>query len=429
MKGTAILSLKPWAKIHAPLPRTPRESQQLLNALTSSFRRQLDHEYPVSQSSSPAAAADANGGEPQATPRNPDSSAHATDNHLRTILDNPLFRVVPSKADVRRGQPGPPRLKDQRLAKEPMVVFDELVASGSVTSADLYTCLQSQLLLASSHTGPGFAKALKESKAGSKVVAWWLASDSEARKLLFRSRRSTTCLLKFMVAEGLQDTVFLWLKMMTKQDVGGHSGRIPEGVAQKLFYHLLVDLVTAETHYGRGLDTAFRHYIWACKAYPSTSYGLAQSEVSVLRSSGAHLHDLMMQVVPSQANQVLPATYEEFAAIFSTLAPNPLLSAKVSLHHPAQPDPLPFVAYVVGLPADALRSWPEAQRDNLMRCGFDALRILLDRDQIKTASDLARAMQRLVPAKAPTSAQGSKTALHTTAEEEHLLARLDLALA
>src|SRR5467141_2839805 len=68
MKKTSILNLKSWPKIHPPLPRTPRESQQLLSALTSSFRRQLD----------------AAGNKP----------VQSTDRHLKSILDNPLFRVV-----------------------------------------------------------------------------------------------------------------------------------------------------------------------------------------------------------------------------------------------------------------------------------------------------------------------------------------------
>lgn len=47
MRATAILNLKAWlSKIHPPLPRSTRESQQLLSVLTSSFQRELDEAHP-----------------------------------------------------------------------------------------------------------------------------------------------------------------------------------------------------------------------------------------------------------------------------------------------------------------------------------------------------------------------------------------------
>ena len=38
------------SKIHPQLPLTPRESQQLLNLLTTSFRSHLDREHPTAPS-------------------------------------------------------------------------------------------------------------------------------------------------------------------------------------------------------------------------------------------------------------------------------------------------------------------------------------------------------------------------------------------
>ncbi|KKY26725.1 hypothetical protein UCRPC4_g01416 [Phaeomoniella chlamydospora] len=47
MKATSILGIKSWlSKLHPPLPRTARESQQLLSVLTSSFQKQLDEAHP-----------------------------------------------------------------------------------------------------------------------------------------------------------------------------------------------------------------------------------------------------------------------------------------------------------------------------------------------------------------------------------------------
>lgn len=47
MKPTPFASIVSWiSKIHQPLPRTPRQSQQLLNMLSQSFERQLDKVHP-----------------------------------------------------------------------------------------------------------------------------------------------------------------------------------------------------------------------------------------------------------------------------------------------------------------------------------------------------------------------------------------------
>ncbi|KAA8646281.1 hypothetical protein EYZ11_000635 [Aspergillus tanneri] len=418
MKGTSIFSFAPWSKIHPPLPRTPRESQQLLNALTSSFRRQLDHEHPPSHSLD----RDDNGDRP---PVNPNSSVHATDSHLRAILDNPLFRVVPAKSVANRGQSGMSNVEQQRLAREPMVVFDELVASGSVTVGGLRSCLKSQLLLASRHTGNGFIQAMKESRAGSKVVTWWFSSDSAARKMLFKSRASTSSLMKFMVAEGLQDTVMLWLRIVSKKELGeGQNGRIPDAVAHQLFSNLLLDLVVAEIQYGGGVSSALRFYLQACKPHlPAKEEVLGQSVKSMLLPAGTHLGQSIVQDGQMSTGNMPATVYEDFIGVLSTLSPTSLLLATISLYHPTYPDPTPLLQFVETLPPDRLDTWTDTTRERFMRPGFDALRILLDQQRSREASYLARFMQQQLPGR-----PGQEMARHiVSAEEEDMLARLDLA--
>lgn len=424
MKGTSIFNFRSWSRIHPPLPRTPRESQQLLNALTSSFRRQLDHEYPSTSSSDrekPVPGDRSRG--------NPDSSVHATDRHLRAILDNPLFRVVPSKPSspaLRRDPSGMGSIEQQRLAKEPMVVFDELVASGSVTVSDLRNCLKSQLLLASPHTGTGFVKAMKDSKAGTKVVTWWFASDSETRKILFKSRASTASLLKFMVAEGLQETVVVWLKMLAKHDIGGRRGRLPENIAHQVFSNLLVDLISAETQYGGGLASAMRYYIQTCEAYLTT--GNERANQQMLLPAASHLCQSVMQNAQTQTKEVPVSMYDDFVKTLSVLAPTSDLLATAPIYHPTRPDVRPLLDFVDALPSsDRLESWSESRRENFLRAAFDGLRVLIDREKLWDAAYLARFIQEQLPGKTdPTAA--SENGHLTSAEEQELLARLDLAL-
>ncbi|KAI9929004.1 hypothetical protein ASPWEDRAFT_368014 [Aspergillus wentii DTO 134E9] len=412
MKGTSIFNFRPWSKINPPLPRTPRESQQLLSALTSSFRRQLDHEYPPSHTSSPSSSRPGrNGDRPMVA--NTNSSAHATDSHLKAILENPLFRVVPSKSAVARDQSG---AEGQNLMEEPMSVFDDLVASGSVTSTNLCDCLKSQLLLASTQAGDRVSEAIKDSKAGSKVVSWWFASDSEARKMLLMSRASTATLLKFMVAEGLQDTVMVWLDMLLKQDIGGNNGQLPKQLAQQIFGSLLVDLINAEAQYGRGLGSAMAYYIQTCKTHLSTPDQMAdQSKKAMLLHGGARLGRLMMQ--QEGTKEVPAALYEQFMGLVTTFTPKSMLSASVPIYHPTRPDIEPFLKFMDSLPPGRPESWAKPKREVFTRAAFDALRVSIDQEEFGDASYLAGYLQQLLPGKD-----------HASPEEEFLLNRLDLTL-
>ncbi|GAB1194588.1 hypothetical protein APSETT444_003834 [Aspergillus pseudonomiae] len=403
MKGTSSLSLKAWSKIHPPLPRTPRESQQLLKALTSSFRRQLDREYPPSVPSDRDASNDR-------TPENPHSSVHATDRHLRAILENPLFRVVPSKSAAARNGSGPASRLQQRIAKEPMVVFDELVASGSVTLPTLRDCLSSQMLLASRHIGSGLIQAMKDARAGSKVV-------------------TTTTLVKFLVAEGRQGVVLDWLRMLADHDIGGRNGQLPEKIAQQVFGHLLVNLVTAEIQYGQGLGLAMRYYLQTCKSQMLKDNAvLNPSWQPVFLPAGVHLWESLMRSSPSRSKELDGAMYNEYIEVLSRLAPKSFLVATAPLYHPTHPDAKPFLDFVDTLPPGRVDSSTGLKRESFMRAGFDALRLLVEQDKRRDVLYLARFLQQQLPEKVD-SENTSKSNHRAYTEREDLLSQLDLALA
>ncbi|KAJ5749668.1 hypothetical protein N7533_006696 [Penicillium manginii] len=416
MKGTSIFQFKSWPKIHQPLPRSPRESQQLLSALTSSFRRQLDHAYPVTNN--PNHDADRQ-------PLNTDSSAHATDQHLHTILDNPLFRIVPPKGSPPHDRHAVRRLEEQRrLATEPMLVLDEMVASGSATATVMLDCLKSQLLLARSTTD------LKSSRAGSRVEHWFWSSDGASRQMLLQSRGSTAALTKFMVAEGLQSTILEWLKMALAQDLGGYNGRMTEEQSRQTVGHLLVSFIEAEVRYGAGFTSALRYYLRVCQMHFSTHLADGvPSGKAMLLAAGAHLSRTAMDQKPS-IEQVSQSLYEEFSEVISTLSSSrSLLFASVALCHPGKPNPQPFIRFVDGLSPARFQTWSEARRDAFLRIGCDTLRILIDRKKIREATSLAQKIQVVLPEETATaSIEATRTRTRTSAEEDYLLSRLDLNL-
>lgn len=391
MKGTPSLNYAPWLKnLHPPLPRTPRQSQQLLNALTSSFRRQLDREYPAARTPT----LDKDEVSEDHPPKNPESSSYATDKHLQSILDNPLFRVQPRK-EVRVKDP----TQDARLAKEPMVVFEELAAAGNVTSSALSNCLVSQLLLLSGKkSGDDFVKAMRDSRTASRIASWWSASDPQSRRLLFLPQ-ITPLITKFLVAENMQNVASTWLKLLAQQDaLGGETFRLKKKDARIWFGGLLNDLVLAEARYGGGIESAMRLYVSAGSITTLDQTSIIDDEFwkATLLSAGGHLGQQIIQNEPEHAGGVEPNLYEDYVHIINTVAANSLLHACVCMHHPTQPDGRPYVLYVQALPQDRTASWSKVRREHFMRAGFTALRILLDQNRTVHATWLAKYMQKTI---------------------------------
>jgi hypothetical protein len=402
MKGTSIFQFKSWPKIHQPLPRTPRESQQLLNALTSSFRRQLDGAYPASGNSRPGPLP------------NTESSAHATDQHLQTILDNPLFRIVPARPIPHEPTTLQSLEGQRRLAEQPMAVFDQMAAAGSATALTVNDCLKSQLLLSKSPTH------MKESRAASRIVDWYWASDGASRQSLLRLRSATKSLTKFMVAEGLHGTLMEWLRMLMACDLGSQNGRLTDGLARQTFSHLLVDFVDAETRFGNGFDSAMAHYLRVCQMhFQSTSSH--KSRKPMLLAAGAHLSRVAMEHKPTE-KQTSATLYDQFQDTVSLLSPRSLLLASVALCRPARPDPTPFLQFVKNLSPGNFQAWNEVRRDAFFNIGSEALRVLVDQNKFRDISRLEQYISELLPEQSPAPAATEKS--HTLAEEEHL-ARLN----
>ncbi|KAI9041284.1 uncharacterized protein KD926_007238 [Aspergillus affinis] len=409
MKGTSVLRFASWPKIHQPLPRTPRQSQQLLNALTSSFRRQLDQEHPSSISPSEQPH---NGDSP---PENPNSSILATDKHVQRILRNPLFRKTPNNSPV--------QLDEHKLRTEPMALFDDLVASGSVTTSTLRRCLQSQLWLASRHTGDGYLKAMRESRAGSRFVDWWFASGTRALRILFKSQASTRTLVKFMMAEGLRPTAMGWLDLLAKKDLGERE-RLPRDAAIELYRVFLLEMVMWELFDGGGgcggVLAALQCFVQSAGSLLAIAKKDREFHSAALLDAAVKLHMALKTVSP----EIPVASFEDLVKIQEQVWPVARRTAVLHLYHPTQANPTPFLQYAGRQSPDHVESWTRRDQASFMRGGFKALQVMLDQGRSEDASDLAQIMQRSLPALKDQKAVQNGFGWHV---EENFLARVNLA--
>lgn len=423
MKGTSIFQFKSWPKIHQPLPRTPRESKQLLNALTSSFRRQLDDAYPAPNTSSHKA---------ERPPLNTLSSAHATDKHLHNILENPLFRIVPPKASSSGRVAVRGNDEQKRLADEPMKVFDERAAAGTVTMPFLINCLVHQRRLVGSPRESDMAGSMRTSRTGSRIVEWFWASDGSSRQELLRSTQAISPLARFMVSEGLHETIIDWLRLLLLRDLGGQNGQMTESAARQAFGSLFFSFVDAELRLGGGFASALKLYLRVCHMHATSTYQQPEgSAQSMLLSAGAHLNKVYIETKPSIEN-LSAYTYEEYMEVILRLTnTGSLLFAFVSFYHPHKPDPRPLAQFVEKLTPAKMQKYSNHRQELLLRVTCDVLRSLIDQNNIQDATILAHHMQQLLPEQeGATSVQERRSNVRKERNtDQDLLNRLEIGLA
>ncbi|KAH8694939.1 hypothetical protein BGW36DRAFT_299379 [Talaromyces proteolyticus] len=397
MKGKSILKIKPWPKINHPLPQTPRESQQLLSALTSSFRRQLD-------------AADTH------------QPVHSANEHMQTILSNPLFRVVPPKPTYPQLASDTKSRLEKRIAEEPMIVFDELVAAGSITGKNIGDCLQAQLILIGSRS-VDVTHEMKQTGAGMKIMNWFWASDPASRTHLFRSRRTWSAALKFMTAEGLHSKIAVLQRMLSELRLGGDSGQIPEDAGRRIFSVFLQDYIAADIQYGRGIGGALATFTNSVEMVSSMS---DDTRNVMLTKSAEYLGRLIVDYGRSNRLDTVPVpAFERFCDMLKTVPWTALGSPALQLYHPSHPTATPFMDYIRDHPELPQNSPAERNQEYILRVHLDAMRLLLDQNNHIDALRLAPRIKEML--------SEDRVEIHKShnvhSQISKLMDRLDLAIA
>ncbi|TVY37657.1 hypothetical protein LSUB1_G004948 [Lachnellula subtilissima] len=208
LSSTPSLQLR--ALLHPPLPLNPRESQNLFNLLTKSFRKHLDKEHgPLTSTPTDAESAltltDSRA--PSHTRRNSHTEKHPADRHLSRVLDNPLF--IPLGIPLGRGR--------QILRKDPMLVFEAAVGKGMMDISSAAKCLWAKKQqIVQSHVS-NVQDGMRDSKAGTTVLKW-LISSGQANNLDFlRNEEFSVLLMQYMIAEGMQDACWAWIMRSFKE--------------------------------------------------------------------------------------------------------------------------------------------------------------------------------------------------------------------
>jgi len=314
------------SKIHPQLPLTPRESQQLLHLLTTSFRRQLDREHPIHApdfgphrsrsipTSSPC---------PSESPRGPRPTSHGlATQHIDSILRNPLFAVRPARRSSDVLKVGDAR----HILKDPLAWFLDEVASGSADLTKAAICLEMLTNAPSASEVP--APSQRGSPSG--VIAGWLDSiDQQSWDAFIANKKLVRRLTHLLMREGKEDVLWRWFKYKHRQC--GISSQV------KTFRgHLLAGMVNEQLDGQGSLDSALDTFFQAVVLVNSPTFICSASRVEILPAGVAiALHLLRNTKVSPESTR-----YEMFLQQLetSTQGLNRVFPALLRLQHPTSPD-------------------------------------------------------------------------------------------
>lgn len=370
-------------KIHPPLPLNPRESKQLLNLLTTSFRQQLDREYGAFRSEvggsgkalSCSAPSNPTLGKRRRHSQSRSESRLPADRHLHSILTNPLFSHVPGNSGICTHSP-----------RDPMDIFDEACAKGFMKVEYALACLRAKKNTIVQSSVLSLREAMKESGAGSKVLRWLTSSGVADNVTFLQDEVFSEILVDFLVAEGLQVAVWIWMdKLMATLPTTNMRQAVDPTV--KSAANLLNVLVKAEASGYVSLDLAYTSFMKAKYLLDKMQYplrpvlakaGLFLSRESTFKSS---LHLASSPMIYNDFLDIIPAFTARRELHFSHLL----------LHHPANPNTDPALRFLQKVKADVSisaeipsqgssgrKTYPDSR---IISLGLDTAKLLLQKEE------------------------------------------------
>ncbi|KAI0117680.1 hypothetical protein GGR51DRAFT_262716 [Nemania sp. FL0031] len=326
-------------QIHHPLPLNKRESQKLLDSITSSFRKNLDREHPWQTDETLAN-----------TPPNSKSTESAelplvtttttnhrpTDRHLRAILCNPLFshpRTIDASTSLRTSS-----------SNKPFDVFDSAVSKGLMTprrAAGFLAAVRSQLMAESPDE---IRQRMGMSGGGLRVVRWLRSSGLENDLGFLSDSALIRQIIPFLYAEGLQEIAWTWLAQLAARAAELEFEKTPGKANAQTLFRLLSAVIDESIKSGSqspiSLDESFAALVKANGMLPHDN----PAANAAVKSAWAKLSwtstvDALERPKPSVT------LFENFVDIGRPLN-LPLDLAHLDLHHPTTPTHSTAVEYL-----------------------------------------------------------------------------------
>jgi hypothetical protein len=357
------------SKLHPQLPLSPRESQQLLTLLTTSFRTHLDREHPppARAGDSKAATRASNGRSP--SPMRTSSSYASATRHIDSILTNPLFAVKPARRASETAAVD--------VMRDPAGWFVDQIATGAATLPKAGMCID--LLDTATET----STRLHNGKTIAFRLAEWLQSSGldKSREFVtfFESKsgfsgKPMTKLLALLFAEGQTAAPWRWFIRPNEQRI--KDTKLDARAVLVFRRQLLSKMVS--TQGDKSLDQGLAVFM---QAFRMAEIEGTEAAYTVVRYAGGHLVNRIMSAPDSTT---APDLYHSFLLSSRRWLGNwsPAVESMLWLHHPTQrsaspgleflQDPTGAIAHVQG---------PIARRHFLVQLCLGVARQLLEEER------------------------------------------------
>lgn len=345
-------------KIHHPLPLTPRDSTALLNLLTSSFRKNLNAEHPISEEEHHIriSAKDA-----KATPRQ-----SGTDIHLQSVLSNPLF----SSASKR-----PEKTHNDHIRYQAMETFERAVGKGMMDIRYATVCLLATKKQIVASSVLNIRDSMKASGAGLQVLNWINAGGADNGLGFLRDHRFSEIFFEFLVAEGLQEAAWKWIKTYLDLLPASYFLKSRDlSHLRKTISLPLSHLVQAEMLGNSSLDAV---YLCMSRAAAYCKGMSAQDIRPILGGPGYHV---LKETLRQDFKRPSPTDthFESFTSLLPTiLSSHTALTAHLQLIHPTKPSADLAIDFLRTLYFEEEHDMTAWQRQRVIELGLATARFLM----------------------------------------------------
>ncbi|KAG4435680.1 hypothetical protein IFR05_008846 [Cadophora sp. M221] len=410
-------------KIHHPLPLNPRESKQLLNLLTTSFRQQLDSEHPQFRDSTAITSLNHHTSRRSRRSSLSDHERTPTDRHMHSLLTNPLFNLSLESGD-----------SNVVLSKDPMDIFNKAVANGMMTTSDAKACLAAKKSQIVRSSVLSVRDGMKESGAGLQVLKWLVSSGTTNRTDFLEDIAFMKIMMEYMVAEGLQEAAWKWVKRSLENFSkvlllsGEDFVAAQKEVVGPLL--LLVKAEAADSTSPTSLDAAFMTMSRAA-GYLG---GLSTSEMT--RILGPPGWFLIRATVMPRSTRPRPSesAFESFLSLIPVISKSPArYLAHLSLLHPTKPNPDLALDYIRSINAsmskkNARQSKAATESDHHnIQLGLDTANYLLVQHRYTEADEVMEFLRTHYPKQLGIKEMRQLEQAKAEASSLELLERLGLA--
>lgn len=395
MKQSAVQAFKSITnRIHPQLALSEKESQRLINALTSSFTHQLDQEFPSSAQRPRRPSLDGPNREPTAVKSSSSSSA---DTHLASILTNPLFGRPPTHPTSSNATLS--QLKAR--TKHPVQIFEDAVARGQATIDIARLCLNAFRSSLKEVPQADQVAHLRQFAAGIRALRWLWSSGKIQAYAFAEDRHFLDLIVYFLRREGNEAAV--WDLILSTQSANLAKETIPTSKdTRRRKAYILCSLIKAHLDSGAVSE--------AISAFLRTADVLRAQNIPQYISlpiAGAFLSKHLTQNDYTKHNHTaFVSLYDRFVESCPLWVKGPsdralYRVANLKLHHPTTPsarDALFFIRHLKHTSAHPFLSpTTDSQKADVFKFFFDTVRTLQKQGTHEDAAWVMDFMQHAFP--------------------------------